>query len=101
MTDPGRPWWARTVVTIGIEQMAHRPPLPRRWVVYCVLAYILPIVAIEALPETMGTIREISWLVTLAPAFILSLHYGMLGALAGLIAGTMLYVAVQIVLSIN
>jgi len=101
MTNDGHPWWARTILTIGIQQMAHRPPLPRRWIVYCVLAYIVPIVALEALPESFGTIREISWLVTLAPAFILSLHYGMLGALAGLIAGTVLYAVVQLVLSIN
>jgi signal transduction histidine kinase len=101
MTDDATRWWKRTVLTIGIQQMAHRPPLPRRWAVYCVLAYILPIVALEALPETLGTVREISWLVTLAPAFILSLHYGMLGALAGLIAGTLLYVAVQVVLDLN
>jgi hypothetical protein len=95
------PWWSRTIATVGLEQMAHRPPLPRRWVVYCVLAYLLPIVALEALPESFGTIREISWLITLAPAFILSLHYGMLGAFAGLIAGTLLYLAVQVVLSVN
>lgn len=101
MTNSGQPWWARTVLTIGIQQMAHRPPLPRRWIVYCVVAYILPIVALEALPESFGTLREISWLVTLAPAFILSLHYGMLGALVGLIAGTLLYAVVQLVLSLN
>ena len=65
------------------------------------LAYIVPIIALEALPESFGTAREISWLVTLAPAFILSLHYGMLGALVGLIAGTLLYVVVQVVLDLN
>ncbi|MFI5279058.1 MAG: hypothetical protein ACHQU1_01075 [Gemmatimonadales bacterium] len=96
-----RPWWLRTIATVGLEQMAHRPPLPRRWVVYCVLAYLLPIVAVEALPESFGAIREISWLVTLAPGFILSLHYGLLGAFAGLVAVTLLYVAVQLVLSVN
>ncbi len=96
-----RPWWLRTIATVGLEQMAHRPPLPRRWIVYCALAYLLPIIALEALPESFGTIREISWMITLAPAFILSLHYGMLGAFAGLIAGTLLYLAVQLVLSVN
>jgi len=102
MSESGRPWWARTLFTIGLEQMAHRPPLPRRWIAYCVIAYILPIIALEALPaETFGTLREISWLITLAPAFILSLHYGMLGALAGLIAGTLLYVTVQLVLNLD
>jgi signal transduction histidine kinase len=101
MTDGARPSTARRVLTLGIQPMAHRPPLPRRWAVYCVIAYILPIVALEALPESLGTIREISWLVTLAPAFILSLHYGMLGALAGLVAGTLLYIAVQLVLDFN
>ena len=101
MTEPRRPVWQRTLFTIGLERMAHRPPLPKRWIVYCVLAYIVPIVVLEALPEQFGTIREISWLITLAPAFILSLHYGMLGALAGLIAGTLLYLTVQLVLDLN
>jgi signal transduction histidine kinase len=81
--------------------MAHRPPLPRRWLVYCAVAYLVPIVILEALPEGTGTFREVSWLVTLAPAFILSLHYGMLGALAGLVAGTLLFVAVQVVLNVE
>lgn len=101
-TTPERgPVWKRTLFTIGFQQMAHRPPLPRRWIVYCVVAYLVPIVALEALPESYGQIREISWLITLAPAFILSLHYGMLGALAGLIAGTALWIAVQVVLNVN
>jgi signal transduction histidine kinase len=101
MTEARQGVWRRTLFTIGLTQMAHRPPLPRRWIVYCVVAYIAPIIAIEALPDSLGTMREISWLVTLAPAFILSLHYGMLGALAGLIAGTLLYVTVQVVLNLN
>lgn len=98
---PGGPWWSRTIVTIALEQMSHRPPLPKRWLVYCALAYLIPIAAMAGLPEDWGKIREISWLVTLAPAFILSLHYGMLGALAGLIAGTVLYVAVQLILGLS
>jgi len=101
MITPSGPWWSRTVVTIAMEQMSHRPPLPRRWAAYCALAYLIPIVVMGALPEDFGRIREISWLVTLAPAFILSLHYGMLGALAGLIAGTVLYVVVQLVLGFS
>jgi glucose-6-phosphate-specific signal transduction histidine kinase len=101
MTDPRHGRWSRTLFTIGLTQMSHRPPLPPRWIVYCVLAYIVPIVALETLPESLGAVREISWLVTLAPAFILSLHYGMLGALAGLIAGTALYLTVQVVLDLN
>jgi signal transduction histidine kinase len=101
MTSPRQSRWSRTLFTIGLTQMSHRPPLPRRWIVYCVVAYILPIVLLETLPESLGAVREISWLVTLAPAFILSLHYGMLGALAGLIAGTALYLTVQVVLDLN
>ena len=97
----GGPWWSRTIVTIAVQQMAHRPPLPKRWIGYCVLAYLVPIVALGALPETMGNVREVSWLTTLAPAFILSLHYGMLGALAGLIAGTVLYAAVQLIFGLQ
>jgi signal transduction histidine kinase len=95
------PWYLRPVLVIGFPQMAHRPPLPRRWVLYCALAYLVPIVMMELLPPGEGLYRELSWLTTLAPAFILSLHYGMLGALSGLVAGTVLYVAVQLVLQLN
>ena len=95
------PWFLRPVLVIGFPQMAHRPPLPRRWALYCALAYLVPIVMMELLPPGEGLYRELSWLTTLAPAFILSLHYGMLGALSGLVAGTVLYVAVQLVLQLN
>jgi signal transduction histidine kinase len=103
MTAPNpKPWWARTVTNVGLPPMAHRPPLPRRWALYCVLAYLVPIVIIEAVPETSGIFyKEVSWLTTLAPAFILSLHFGMLGALAGLVAGTVLYLVIQLVLQLN
>lgn len=102
MTAPIRTvWWRRPIATIGFRPMAHRPPLPRRWVLYCVLAYLLPIVLIEALPDGAGLYKEISWLTTLAPAFILSLHFGMMGALAGLLAGTALYLAVQLILELS
>jgi signal transduction histidine kinase len=97
-----RTWWARTVAGVGIQPMAHRPPLPRRWALYCALAYLVPIVIIEALPDGTGIFyKEMSWLTTLAPAFILSLHFGMLGALAGLVAGTVLYLTIQLVLELN
>ena len=95
------PWFLRPVFVIGLPQMAHRPPLPRRWALYCALAYIIPIVVMEWLPPGEGLYRELSWLTTLAPAFILSLHYGMLGALSGLVAGTLLYITVQLVLQLN
>ena len=96
-----RPWFLRPVFVIGFQQMAHRPPLPRRWALYCALAYIIPVFAMEWLPPGEGLYRELSWLTTLAPAFILSLHYGMLGALSGLVAGTVLYITVQLVLQLN
>jgi len=97
----GTRWWARPLFTIALQQMAHRPPLPRRWMVYCAVAYLVPIILLEALPESAGTFREVSWLMTLAPAFILSLHFGMLGALAGMVAGTLLFVAVQLILNVH
>ena len=95
------PWYLRPVLVIGFQQMSHRPPLPRRWALYCALAYLVPILMMELLPPGEGLYRELSWLTTLAPAFILSLHYGMLGAISGLVAGTVLYVAVQLVLRLN
>jgi signal transduction histidine kinase len=100
-TDSATPFWKRTLFTIGFQHMSHRPPLPRRWAVYCALAYLVPVVVIEAVPQDGQVYKEISWLATLAPAFILSLHYGMLGAAAGLLAGTVLYIIVQLVLHLN
>lgn len=93
--------WNKTLFVIGLQEMSHRPPLPKRWALYCALAYLVPIVMIEVLPEGNGFYKEISWLTTLAPAFILSLHFGMLGALAGLLVGTVLYIAVQLVLNLH
>jgi signal transduction histidine kinase len=96
------PWYLRPVFVIGFPEMSHRPPLPRRWALYCALAYLIPIVMIELLPPGEdGLYQELSWLTTLAPAFILSLHYGMRGAVSGLVAGTVLYVTVQLVLHLN
>ncbi len=91
----------RVLFTVGLTEMSHRPPLPRRWALYCALAYVVPIIMIEVLPDDAGWYKEISWLTTLAPAFILSLHFGMLGALAGLIAGTVLYITVQLILNLH
>jgi signal transduction histidine kinase len=102
MNDPRHtPWYLRPVLVIGFPEMSHRPPLPRRWALYCAVAYLVPVVMMELLPSGGGMYRELSWLTTLAPAFILSLHYGMLGALAGLVAGTVLYIAVQLVMQLN
>lgn len=101
VVGPRQPWWRRTLFTLGLPEMSHRPPLPRRWALYCAVAYLLPIIMMEALPADQGVYKEISWLATLAPAFIFSLHYGMLGAAAGLVAGTLLYLAVMLVLNIN
>ncbi len=100
MNDTARtPWYRR--IDLGFPHMAHRPPLPRRWALYCAAAYLVPIVMTELLPPGEGLYRELSWLTTLAPAFILSLHYGMLGALSGLVAATVLYLTVQLVLQLN
>jgi signal transduction histidine kinase len=85
----------------GFEHMAHRPPLSPRFWVYCIAAFTIPVVAQIALPEDPGLYDELVWLVTLAPAFLLSLHYGLKGALAGLLMGTSLFIAVQLSLAFN
>ena len=85
----------------GFEHMAHRPPLSARFWGYCVGAYTIPVVAQIVLPDDPGLYDELVWLVTLAPAFLLSLHYGLKGALAGLLMGTALFIAVQLSLALN
>lgn len=91
--------WVKRVV--GFDQLAHRPPLKGRFWVYCAAAYLIPVFAQVALPGELGFSDELVWLITLTPAFLLSLHYGLRGAFAGLIMGTALFLVVQVVVAFN
>lgn len=92
---------SRIVDTIGFGPLAHRPPLNPRFQIYCAAAYLMPVMVQVALPEDPGLTDELVWLVTLVPAFLLSLHYGLKGAFAGLLMGTALFVVVQFVVAFN
>jgi len=92
---------SRIVETIGFAPLAHRPPLSPRFWIYCAAAYLIPVVVQVALPEDPGLTDELVWLVTLTPAFLLSLHYGLKGAFAGLVMGTVLFIVVQSVVALN
>jgi signal transduction histidine kinase len=83
------------------DPMAHRPPLHRRFWVYSTFAYLAPVLVQVVWPEHEGVGDELVWLITLVPAFVLALHYGLRGALAGLVLGTALFVAVQTVLALS
>ncbi len=83
------------------ELMAHRPPLSRRFWVYAASAYLIPVVVQVVFPEDPTLTDELVWLITLAPAFLLSLHYGLPGAFAALMMGTALFVVVQVVVAVN
>ena len=80
---------------LGFTPMAHRPPLPRRWWLYCTVAYLSPSVVLQLVPAADVPYRDLIWLLTLVPAYILSLHYGMHGAVSGLVMGTILFTAIQ------
>src|SRR5204863_7338727 len=45
--------------------------------------------------------RDLIWLLTLVPAYLLSLHYGMRGAVAGLIMGTVLFTTLQFLMAMR
>ena len=75
--------------------MSYRPPLPRRWWLYCAVAYLAPSVVLQIVPAADVPYRDLIWLLTLVPAFVLSLHYGMHGAVSGLVMGTVLFTAIQ------
>ncbi len=91
----------RILKVVGFPPMALRPKLEPRFWLYCVAAYLMPVVSQIVLPDDPGMYDELVWLVTLAPAFLLSLHYGLKGAVAGLLMGTTLFIAVQIVVALN
>lgn len=91
----------RIVDFLGFTPMAHRPPLPRRWWVYCAVAYLAPSIVLQLVPASDVPYRDLIWLLTLVPAFLLSLHYGMRGAVAGLVMGTVLFTTIQLLVALN
>ena len=80
---------------LGFTPMSYRPPLPRRWWLYCAVAYLAPSVVLQIVPAADVPYRDLIWLLTLVPAYVLSLHYGMHGAVSGLVMGTVLFTAIQ------
>jgi signal transduction histidine kinase len=86
---------------LGFARLTHRPPLPRRWWLYCAVAYLAPSIVLQIVPASDVPYRDLVWLITLVPAFILSLHYGMHGAVSGLVMGTILFIAIQYLVAWN
>jgi len=84
----------------GLTPMAHRPPLEWRFWIYSATAYLMPVVIQIGLPSDPMSMDELVWLITLVPAFILSLHYGLRGAFVALLLGTALFVTVQATLAV-
>ncbi len=91
--------WLRS--TLDLQPVSHRPPLTSRFWAYSASAFLLPVVAQIVMPEDPGLTDELVWLVTLVPAFLLSLHYGIRGAFVALLMGTALFVVVQAVVAFN
>lgn len=91
----------RVVDFLGFTPMAHRPPLPKRWWVYCAVAFLAPSLVLAVVPAREVPYRDLVWLLTLVPAYLLSLHYGMRGAVAGLVMGTVLFTSIQLLVALN
>lgn len=92
---------SRLADILAPEAMAHRPPLRARFWVYSAVAYLAPVLVQVVWPESDSLGDELVWLVTLVPAFLLSLHYGLRGALVGLLLGSTLFAVVQAELAAN
>jgi signal transduction histidine kinase len=86
---------------LGFTPLKHRPPLPRRWELYCVIAYLAPSLMLQFVPAHEVPYRDLVWLVTLVPAYLLSLQFGMRGAAAGLVMGTVLFTTIQFLVAWN
>lgn len=91
----------RLVDFLGFTPLSHRPPLPKRWWWYCAVAYLAPSVLLQLVPAADVPYRDLVWLVTLVPAYLLSLTYGMRGAAAGLAMGTVLFTAIQYLVALS
>ena len=86
---------------VARRPLSHRPTLNLRFWIYSSVAYLTPVVLQIMFPADTGFADELVWLITLVPAFLLSLHYGLRGALAGLVMGTVLFAVVQSVVAMN
>lgn len=86
---------------LGFGPLAHRPPLPKRWQLYCVAAYLAPSLFLQFVAAEEVPYRDLVWLVTLIPAYLLSLQYGLRGAAAGLTMGTVYFTAIQLLVALN
>jgi signal transduction histidine kinase len=91
----------RLVDFLGFTPLSHRPPLPKRWWVYCTVAYLAPSLILQFVAPEDVPYRDLVWLVTLVPAYLLSLHYGLRGAVAGLVMGTTLFTSIQLLVALN
>ena len=93
--------WGRLRALAKLTPHSERPPLKARFWVYSAAAYLIPVVVQVGFPADPTLSDELIWLVTLVPAFLLSLHYGVMGSLVALVCGTALLISVQLVLAFN
>jgi signal transduction histidine kinase len=101
LTPPVTPLHARLTALLDFAPLSHRPLLPKRWWAYCAIAYLAPSLVLQFVAPAEVPYRDLVWLVTLVPAYLLSLHYGMRGAVAGLVMGTVLFTAIQLLVALN
>jgi signal transduction histidine kinase len=56
---------------------------------------------LQFIPAAEVPYRDLVWLLTLVPAFLLSFQFGLRGAAAGLVMGTVLFIGVQFLVTVN
>lgn len=81
----------------GLEPMAHSPPLEARTGLYCVAAYLVPVIVQFGLPAYPDRYNELAWLTMLVPAFLLSVSYGSRGAAFSIVVGSVLFIGAEII----
>ena len=92
---------------IGVHQKLDmtpdpwRPELPGRWYAYCAVAFLAPPLILATVAPEEVPHRDLVWLITLVPAYLLSYKYGLRGAVAGLVMGTVLFTAVQLLAALQ
>jgi len=91
----------RLIRWFDFTPMSHRPPLPAQWWWWCAVAFLAPSLVLRLVPAGDVPYRDLVWLLTLVPAYLLSLHYGMRGAVAGLLMGTVLFTSLQFLMAMQ
>src|SRR5437899_11600238 len=90
----------RLIRWFDFTPMSHRPPLPAQWWWWCAVSFLAPSLVRRLVPAGDVPYRDLAWLLTLVPSYLLSLQYGIRGAVARLLLVTVLFTSLKFLMAL-